>query len=258
MLSWCSYCLAFQGEKPPLEDLCITHGICEDCQVTVYQEDPSEDRVNALRQLQGRLMSAGDMADIAAIPALLEEGRNLGVRQVDMLVGLLAPLLWRIGQEWAAGQRTVAEEHVFSSWSNHLIAYVGITNPAIRHGKRQAQPTALLATVPGNRHNLGLHMLAAWLAERGITSRTLVGGLSANEVLTEIRKLAPSVIGLSISLRSQLTGLWEVVEGLPNFKGSVLVGGFAIKSGEVSRSDLPAMVLPLMQLNDLERHLGIL
>lgn len=31
MIRWCCYCLSYIGEKEPLEDKSLTHGICEKC-----------------------------------------------------------------------------------------------------------------------------------------------------------------------------------------------------------------------------------
>lgn len=252
MLVWCSYCLAFRGEKPPLDDLAMSHGICEDCYRAYALERTDTDKIDALGRLQRNLKKAGEQGDVAAIPALLEEGRAMGIRQVDMLVGLLAPLLWRIGQEWATGQRTVAQEHLFTEWSDDAIRAVGVANPGMLLSSRSDEPRVLLANAEGNHHVLGLRMLSLWLAERGIPSRALTPGLPADEVAALVDELRPAAIGVSVSIADQLPSLQALVEQLPLFDGPILVGGYAVKSGALTADDLPERVRLVRQLIDLD------
>ena len=74
---------------------------------------------------------------------------------------ILAPLLREIGDRWARGELTVAEEHLVSeavrSRLGHLLADAG----------GGVRGTAVLACAPGERHELGLMMLAIALRRDG-------------------------------------------------------------------------------------------
>jgi methanogenic corrinoid protein MtbC1 len=80
----------------------------------------------------------------------------------------LSPFLQEVGKRWRAGELSVAQEHHASSVTVRFLAmrWQTISNVAIG-------PRAICATLPNERHEIGLHMAAATLALRGWTIRFL-------------------------------------------------------------------------------------
>jgi MerR family transcriptional regulator, light-induced transcriptional regulator len=74
---------------------------------------------------------------------------------------VIAPLLTRTGEGWAAGELTVAQEHVLSAEVRARLDPLAISSAS---GVRGA---VVLACAPGERHELGLLMLAALLRADG-------------------------------------------------------------------------------------------
>lgn len=103
-----------------------------------------------------------------------------GVRLIDLCEQVIAPALRRIGDGWAAGHISIAQEHRASAICERLLA-TQARQPAGRpHG------TAVVATLPGERHSLPALMAAACLRE----DRWLVHYLDSDLPLEEVTRLA--------------------------------------------------------------------
>ena len=77
------------------------------------------------------------------------------------IVEVVAPVLERIGQGWDTGAISIAQEHLLTSKLRaRLEQLVGDTRGGVRG-------TAVLACAPGERHDLGLLMLAVLLGADG-------------------------------------------------------------------------------------------
>jgi MerR family transcriptional regulator, light-induced transcriptional regulator len=106
-----------------------------------------------------------------------------GVPVVDLCEHVIAPALRRIGDDWAAGRVSIAQEHRASAICERLLA-AHARQPAGRpHG------TAIVATPPGDRHGLPALMAAACLR----ADRWLVHHLAADLPVDEVTRLADQV-----------------------------------------------------------------
>jgi MerR family transcriptional regulator, light-induced transcriptional regulator len=114
----------------------------------------------------------------------------LGVPVIDLCERLIAPALRRIGEEWAAGEVTIAAEHRASAICERLIASRAQQPPGRPRG------IAVTATPPAERHALPALMAAACLRE----DRWLVHHLAADLPVTE-------VIGLALEVGADLVVL---------------------------------------------------
>jgi MerR family transcriptional regulator, light-induced transcriptional regulator len=102
-----------------------------------------------------------------------------GVRLIDVCEQVIAPALRRIGDGWAAGLVSIAEEHRASAICERLIADHARQPAGRPHG------TAVVATPPGERHGLPALMAAACLRE----SRWLVHHLASDLPVEEVIRL---------------------------------------------------------------------
>ncbi len=103
-----------------------------------------------------------------------------GVPLTDLCERVIAPALYRIGEDWAAGRVSIAAEHRASAICERLIAS--------RASQPQGRPRgiAVVSTPPGERHGLPALMATACLRE----DRWLVHHLSADLPVTEVTGLA--------------------------------------------------------------------
>ena len=123
MLKWCSYCQKFQGETPPFGDLSITHVLCLECESAhsdVFAADVIRHGV-FLREIFRSLFKAGRKNDFGSAERLVERAIAANCRPVDILIGIVAPMLYKIGEEWKSGAITVEDEHKFTAFSERVI-----------------------------------------------------------------------------------------------------------------------------------------
>lgn len=103
-----------------------------------------------------------------------------GVRVVDLCERVISPALRRIGDDWASGRVSIAEEHRATAICERLIA-AHTHQPAGR-----PRGTAVVTTPPGELHSLPALMAAAGLRE----DRWIVHHLGADLPLAETLDLA--------------------------------------------------------------------
>ena len=106
-----------------------------------------------------------------------------GVRVVDLCEQVIAPALRRVGDEWAAGRVSIAQEHRATAICERLLA------AQIRQPAGRPRGTAVVATPPGERHGLPALMAAACLRE----DRWLVHHLASDLPGPEVDLLAGQV-----------------------------------------------------------------
>src|SRR4051812_46433697 len=107
MFRWCAYCCRFLGERAPFEDFTPTHGLCGECETRGTMTDSAAiARVRPILALHDRLLAEAARTDGGETPAeeVLEEGRRLGIRPLDLLMGVIQPLLYEIGRRWEDGK----------------------------------------------------------------------------------------------------------------------------------------------------------
>jgi methanogenic corrinoid protein MtbC1 len=239
MLKWCSYCQQFQGEIPPYGNFAITHGLCPSCESAhpnVFASDVVR-HSDFLRRIFRSLYEAGRRNDFGSAERLVEEAIAAHCRPVDVLIGVLAPLLYKIGEQWQSGDITVSQEHEFTAFSERVIDLVeGKMHQGMTRRPASA-PRYLLMNAPGNTHMLAIRILALWLESGSIHATTIPDHLDLKELAQRIVKAAPKALLISMSLPEQLAAVASIsalVGGLPGrLRPSVIVGGYAVKSGLV-------------------------
>ncbi len=236
MLKWCAYCQRFQGERAPFDDYAITHGICETCAVAEVEGSPSKlVYARELQQIQEQLLRAGRREDLPAAARIVEDALRAGMRPVDVLLGLLAPLLYHIGEDWKRGVITVAEEHRFTSFCAQAFT---LLEARVRSEEHHAPSvSALLLNAPGNFHTLALRTLASWLLGQGVEVRILDPPPTPSDVVAAIRERRPGLVLVSMALAEQRPSVEEIVAAVrelpPELRPRILIGGYAVKLGLV-------------------------
>src|SRR5580693_5887098 len=107
----------------------------------------------------------------------------LGVPLIDLCERVISPALRRVGDQWAAGELSIAAEHRASAICERLIA------PGLHQPPGRPRGIAVVTTPPGERHGLPALMAAACLRE----DRWLVHHLAADLPAAEITQMAGQV-----------------------------------------------------------------
>lgn len=247
MLKWCAYCQQFQGEVRPFEDFAVSHGMCLSCKERGI--DLSDQELNLslkLKAVQQRLWAAGKREDVEGALKILEDAEKEKMRAVDVFVGVMAPLLYKIGEQWKAGEITVADEHRFTSFCERVFKQ-------IEAARRTAEnPEVLLANIPGNRHTLAVRILALWLNEKGVRAKAICPEPSIGELKVAIEKHRPKLLLLSGALAEHREGAVKILEMLASLAPApppkVYIGGYSVRMGMFAPVDNAELVADINEL----------
>lgn len=238
MIKWCAWCQQFIRETAPFDDFSITHGVCASCKsryTNLFAHDVA-DRLDVLRVLFQELFDAGRRDDFNAATRLVEDAIAARCRPVDILLGMISPMLYEIGEEWKRGALSVEAEHRFTAFSERVIqlveARIGATTPT----PISAAATPLfLMSAPGNRHDLAVRILSIWLNGRGERVRTFEDDVPIDRLLRGIADERPKYLLISMALteqRNAVAGIAKAVRVLPrDIRPKIIAGGYPVKAG---------------------------
>ena len=255
MLRWCAYCQEFQGEIAPLNIFTTTHGLCPACEAKGMGRLNSEiGNSHRLRDIQGLLYEAGKTGDMAAASSVLHQALVAGLRPVDILVGLITPLLYIIGIEWESSLISVADEHRFTSFCERVFELVELKiSPAGAPPPRIRPAMVLLMNARGNDHSLGIRILSLWLQSKGIQTRHLEPPPTPESLFRLATQTRPQAILVSVALEQQKGYVYTIakmMERLPRPRPALIVGGYAIKQNLISHIPGALLLETMAGLND--------
>ena len=149
---------------------------------------------------------------------------------------VLAPALRETGRLWHGSEINIAEEHYVTQCTQRMLARVLDRAPkASPRGK-----TALLTTVSGDSHSLGILFVAAHFELNGWRTICLGSNTPARDIAEAAETFAAHVVLLGATLDTQIPALIESVGALrrrvPNVQ--VLAGGQAIENSTYSAAHL--------------------
>lgn len=232
MIKWCAYCQQFITEIEPFDDFRVSDGVCRSCLPKVAILGRVD--IDALAGIIDFYTSLDYIAlseELPDIDAILAESRRLGIRPLDMMVGVLQPLLAKVGDMWSAGELSVASEHRITAMVADLL--IGLRETRKPRGREQ-KPRVILINAENNYHTLGLTMAEVYFASYGIPALTVVPGLPTAEILDLVARARPEVLGFSVALSTQMAQVREVagrLRPMPGRPKHFVVGGPAVRMG---------------------------
>lgn len=166
--------------------------------------------------------------------------------RVDVFDGLLREAMTLVGDRWQNGQWTVAEEHLAS---RTLLRALDRIAPALGPEARIG-PVAVLASVAGEQHMIGLVCLEQVLAEAGWTVVNMGADLPASDLGAFVAKNEVALVALSALNPDRLGSLADSVRAVrgatPGRHVPVVVGGqIAIRPGLAVAVDADAAATSL-------------
>jgi methanogenic corrinoid protein MtbC1 len=194
----------------------------------------------SLRDIQHQLHDAGRRNDLGAAERIIESAAITAISPVDVLIGIVAPMLYRIGEDWKRGVLSVAEEHRFTSYCSEMFTRVASKAKAAMPAcaMEAKDPEILLMNAPGNKHMLAIRILSLWLGDRGLRTLMIDPTPTPEELAALVLRTEPRLILVSMALAEQCAGVTALVERIEELPASirprVIVGGYAVKLGLVS------------------------
>jgi len=235
MFNWCAYCQHFIGESAPYEFLEISHGICKSCRKAgaIQQANPME-RIKPIVDFHSELRQKVAAARFEDLELILAEAKHLGITLLDLSIGLLQPILFEIGAQYALGKVTAVQEHNFVMLVEHLLAR--IPRQSTRGGAASSVPSpeVMLVAAPENYHVLGLKMTELILAQAGVSVVAVMPSLPREEIIDFALAYNPRILGVSIRSLEDMEHLKVIHAALQQKLGSkaprVCAGGFASRT----------------------------
>jgi MerR family transcriptional regulator, light-induced transcriptional regulator len=140
-----------------------------------------------------RLTAALDAGDERAARDVVDRLAEGGISPVELCDELLAPVLRRIGDQWAAGVATVADEHRASAICERLLARFPTRRTRVRG-------TAVVGTPAGEHHGLPAFMAAVALRWDGWRVHHLASDIPASDLAAFLERERPDLLVLSVTV----------------------------------------------------------
>jgi DNA-binding transcriptional MerR regulator/methylmalonyl-CoA mutase cobalamin-binding subunit len=167
---------------------------------------------------------------------------------------VLQPLLHEVGERWHRGEFAVSQERLVSTIVRRHVGLMLDTYD--RTARRQG---IVFATLPGERHELGLLMSAMLCASHGFKIHYLGPDLPESEIARYAREVGASIIVLSVVLNEQLAQLPQQLVSLAEAmtpESVIWLGGVA--PGSLPQESFPERCVLLRSYAELEQRLDML
>lgn len=168
---------------------------------------------------------------------------------------VVAPMLRRIGEEWARGNLSPAEEHLASGVVVRTLGWVMNNFDA-----GPEAPGVVTATPSGQRHNLGAMLAAATAAAAGWRVTYLGGELPAEEIMRAARETGARAVALSLVYPPEDPETEEairaLVERLPPETALLAGGGAATSYAPILEQRGAALLADFDDLRDVLEELA--
>ena len=143
-------------------------------------------------EVREQLLSACLAFDAVAAHRCIDSAlQHLSLR--DAMVDVLLWTLRAVGDRWAAGTGTIAEEHFTSAVVRERLLALG------RHWDAGSGPRAMLACPAGERHDTALVAAGVWLNHLGWRITFLGPDLPASTIAEAVVSVSPDIVVLSLT-----------------------------------------------------------
>lgn len=170
-------------------------------------------------------------ADAAGAYRVASGALAAGLSLARLYQGVLTPAMYEIGNLWEKGALTVADEHLAAALTHRVLEALR-PQAFVASESGPSRPRAMLATVQGEQHALGLRMAADLLEDAGHKTLYLGADVPTASLLRAIEVLTPDLLALSATMpesgRRLESVLAEVRDEHPDL--SLVIGGQATTS----------------------------
>jgi excisionase family DNA binding protein len=182
------------------------------------------------KRLQARMLAGDDGGSWGVVEAAIASG----MEPRDFYCDVLTPVLHSIGRLWEGGEIGVEDEHLASNVAAGIIGRLG---PRFA-SRGRTKGTVVVAMPAGERHDLGLAMLADILRSDGYRVLNLGADTPAPAMLSALDGIEDlSAVALGIVDSERLDAAASLIASIRDAVGSapVMVGGAAIADDQSAR-----------------------
>jgi MerR family transcriptional regulator, light-induced transcriptional regulator len=196
---------------------------------TTEGSDPTHD-LPALAVTRRLFTQAILLGQRKAAETVVMQAIENGVPLLDVYVDVLQEALFEVGRRWEENMITVAEEHMATAITQYLLAqlYPRIAWAGAIKGR------IVVTGVQGELHHVGANIVADVLEANGWDVRFLGTNLPHAGILRVIEEHGADIVGISVTVLSNIPQLISLVEATDRAFGRdhvrIMVGGSAFRS----------------------------
>jgi MerR family transcriptional regulator, light-induced transcriptional regulator len=157
-------------------------------------------------ELRTAFVDATRASNVDALGRLVDQALALAALD-EALTGVLAPALVEIGEQWAAGEISVAQEHLASS------AVRCALQKLLADARASVRGVAVLACAPGEQHEIGLMMLAVLLRSDGWQVAFLGADTPLDDAFGLAATIGASALCFSAATAGSARDLRDAIDG---------------------------------------------
>jgi methanogenic corrinoid protein MtbC1 len=209
--------------------------------------------VSAPAAFAQRILAAAERYSAADCEQVLTLAISL-LSPAQLIDEVLEPLLREVGERWHAGQFSIAQERMVSSSVRKHLGLIVET-----YGRTARRGSIVFATLPGERHELGLLMSAMICASHGCKVHYLGADLPPEEIAVYARQVDAALVAISVVLLDGLPALPAQLATMRAVLGAdvpIWVGGQGALG--LDEAVLPAACLIIGDRAELEQRLDVL
>ena len=192
-------------------------------------EPHRETRERRIQQMIHCLVAGDEFGADSVADATLASGFEVA----ELYLEIVSPALRRIGEQWASGELSVADEHRASTCAQRLLGRIGPR--FVTRGRRRG--IVLLGAPAGDHHAIPVTMIADLLRHEGVEAIDLGADVPTEALLHAAHKadglgviaICATVSGTELSIRASITAAHDELDGVV-----VALGGAAVTE-EVAR-----------------------
>jgi MerR family transcriptional regulator, light-induced transcriptional regulator len=161
-----------------------------------------------------------------AAEAVIREAIEAGLEEAMIDDHVIRPALQLVGDLWADGDITIAEEHLATSISIRVLT---LQREAFRLARQRAAHRVLLAGAQGEQHVVGLQMAGSLIVHAGYDVRLFGADLPVGEIAAAVQTHRPTVVGFTtatvltaVNLPASIDAVRRVSPG-----AGIMVGGLS-------------------------------
>jgi MerR family transcriptional regulator, light-induced transcriptional regulator len=161
---------------------------------TPAQEDPTRFAANSF---SAQMLAAAENYR----PDLCAQAMSMALALLpilDVVSAVLCPALVTVGERWRSGDFSIAQERIITGTVRRQVGAVLET-----YSKISTNDPLVFATLPGERHDLGLLMGALIAASKGINCHYLGADIPAADIATYATRVHASGIALAFVMEDQ-------------------------------------------------------
>jgi methanogenic corrinoid protein MtbC1 len=208
--------------------------------VTVVDDSRDEPRDHEpwlVAEFQRAYADALLAGDPHAAEAAIREAIEAGLDEATIDDRVIGPALVLVGDLWANGSISIADEHLATSISMRVMT---LQHEAFRVARERASRRVLLAGAQGERHVVGLEMAASVLLHAGYDVRLLGADVPVAAIGASVARHRPAVVGLTTAMSLSAVNVPAAIDAVlgADADTGILLGGRGVDEGLAARTDV--------------------